>query len=134
MFQRLIYVSDAVGTAGLSILSIAQIIGVSQAHNRRDRISGVLITHKGQFLQLIEGAHADVQRLMKRLRADPRHTNIRVIADRETEDRCFGSAPMACVEVVGEVAELIADRALDQLTLDDLREIYRTDMIRDLAA
>ena len=126
MLQRAIYVSDAVGTAGSSILSIAQILGASDVNNRRDDLTGLLIFHRGQFMQLIEGGRTDLDRLLKRLRADPRHENMRMLVDGSVDDAPVGARPMAQVIVSGEVEALIGERTLDRLSLSQVRAIFAT--------
>lgn len=81
MLHRVIYASEAVGATGASTLSIAQILGVSDRNNRRGRISGCLMFHRGHILQALEGERADLDRLMRRIIADPRHTGLRVLSD-----------------------------------------------------
>ncbi|WP_082496055.1 BLUF domain-containing protein [Brevundimonas sp. Leaf363] len=81
MLYRLIYVSDARGAAGANLFVLADILGASERNNRRDRLSGVLVQHDGRFLQQLEGARVDLDRLMGRLRVDPRHGDIRVLHD-----------------------------------------------------
>ena len=46
---RAIYISQAVGNAGSNLLSVAEILGVSERNNRRDRLTGVLLSHDGWF-------------------------------------------------------------------------------------
>lgn len=124
--QRAIYVSDAVGTAGGSILSIAQILGASDVNNRRDDLTGLLIFHRGQFMQLIEGARTDLDRLLKRLARDPRHENMRVMIDGPANDAPVGARPMAQVVVSGEVEAMIGERTLDRLSLSQVKSIFAT--------
>ncbi|MDP1914493.1 BLUF domain-containing protein [Brevundimonas sp.] len=81
MLHRVIYASEAVGATGASTLSIAQILGVSERNNRRDHISGCLMFHGGHILQVLEGRRADLDRLMRRILTDPRHTGVRVLSD-----------------------------------------------------
>lgn len=81
MLHRVIYASEAVGATGVSTLSIAQILGVSDRNNRRDRVSGCLMFHGGHILQALEGGRGDLDRLMRRIIADPRHTGLRVLSD-----------------------------------------------------
>ncbi len=131
MLQRAIYISDAVGTAGGSLLSIAQILGASDVNNRRDHLTGVLIFHRGQFLQVIEGGRADVDRLIKRLGEDPRHTNLRFLTNSPTPDRRFGLRPMAQVAVMGPIAELVGDRALDSLMRAEVDAVFRAAVALD---
>ncbi len=81
MLHRVIYASEAVGATGVSTLSIAQILGVSERNNRRDHLTSCVMFHRGHILQAIEGARADVDRLVRRLLEDPRHTGFRVLLD-----------------------------------------------------
>lgn len=81
VLHRVIYASEAVGATGVSTLSIAQILGVSDANNRRDGINAAVMFHRGHIVQAMEGKRADLDRLMRRLLADRRHTGLRVLVD-----------------------------------------------------
>ena len=81
MLHRVIYASEAVGVTGTSTLSIAQILGVSERNNRRDHLTSCVMFHQGHILQAIEGARADVDRLVRRLLDDPRHSGLRILID-----------------------------------------------------
>lgn len=120
--QRAIYVSAAVGSAGRSVLSIAQILGASDVNNRRDHLTGVLLYHRGQFLQVIEGARVDLDRLIRRLCADARHTNLRFLWNAPAPRR-FGTWPMAQASVTGAVAERLGDRDFDSLSLQEAEDL-----------
>ena len=81
MLHRVIYASEAVGATGASTASIVQILGVSEGNNRRDHLTSCVMFHEGHILQAIEGARVDVDRLIRRLLDDPRHTGFRILAD-----------------------------------------------------
>ena len=81
MLHRVIYASEAVGATGATTLSVAQILGVSERNNRRDHLTSCVLFHQGHILQVIEGARPDVDRLLRRLLDDPRHSGVRVISD-----------------------------------------------------
>jgi hypothetical protein len=81
VLHRVIYASEAVGATGASTLSIAQILGVSERHNRRDHLTSCVMFHQGHILQAIEGGRVDVDRLIRRLLDDPRHTGLRILSD-----------------------------------------------------
>ena len=81
MLHRVIYASEAVGVTGTSTLSIAQILGVSERNNRRDHLTSCVMFHQGHILQAIEGARVDVDRLIRRLLNDPRHSGLRILID-----------------------------------------------------
>ena len=81
MLHRVIYASEAVGATGATTLSIAQILGVSERNNRRDHLTSCVMFHQGHVLQAVEGGRADVDRLIRRLLDDPRHTGLRILSD-----------------------------------------------------
>ncbi|VTO20380.1 Sensors of blue-light using FAD [Brevundimonas vancanneytii] len=114
--HRAIYVSDAVGGAATSLLILAEILGESERNNRREGLTSALMRHGGQFLQIIEGRRTDVDRLMDRLRVDPRHENLRLLSDVAVSGRRFGDWPMILAELTPEAARLLNGEALDQLS------------------
>ena len=114
--HRAIYVSDAVGEAATSLLDLAEILGASERNNRRDGLTGVLMRHDGRFLQAIEGRRTEVDRLMDRLRIDPRHENLRLLSDVAVSGRRFGGWPMILAELTPAAAQLLNGEALDQLS------------------
>lgn len=81
MLHRVIYASEAVGATGVSMLSIAQILGHAESANRRDQITSCVMFHQGHILQAIEGSRTDIDRLMRRLLTDSRHSGLRVLID-----------------------------------------------------
>ncbi|MFN3536951.1 MAG: BLUF domain-containing protein [Brevundimonas sp.] len=113
---RAIYISQAVGLAGASLLSVAEILGVSERNNRRDRLTGVLLAHDGWFLQALEGARVDIDRLMTRLQRDPRHTAIRMLGFETIEERAFPEWSMGQILVTPRLTPLVSRQPLDTLT------------------
>lgn len=107
MLYRVIYASEAVGVTGASTLSIAQILGVSERNNRRDDVTGCVMFHQGHILQALEGGRIDLDRVMKKIVADPRHRNVRVLVDqpikvrRMTDAMCLCGDPEALLHRVG---------------------------------
>lgn len=114
--HRVIYVSDAVGAVGTSLLAIAEILGVSERNNRRDHLTGVLLGHNGRFLQAIEGARTDVDRLMDRLRRDPRHVNLRLLSDQPIAARMFGRWAMGHATAAPAMLALLNDKDLSAIS------------------
>ena len=68
-------------------------------------------------MQAIEGRRADVDRLMDRLRADPRHDNIRLLSDQDVPERLFRDWPMTLVQLTPKAARLLNDAELDYFGL-----------------
>jgi hypothetical protein len=113
---RAIYISQAVGNAGSSLLSVAEILGVSERNNRRDHLTGVLLAHDGWFLQALEGARIDIDRLLTRLHKDPRHTDIRMLGFETIEQRAFPAWSMGQILVTPRIAPLVSRQPLNALT------------------
>ena len=119
MLHRVIYASEAVGVTGVSILSIAQILGASEVNNRRDEITSGLMFHRGHIVQAMEGARADLDRLMRRLLADRRHTGMRILLDTPISHRLLSEPISVCPDPaallhrigVGEISRLTAHEA-----------------------
>ncbi|MBX3478638.1 MAG: BLUF domain-containing protein [Brevundimonas sp.] len=114
--HRVIYVSETVGTTGRTTLSIAHILGAAARNNRRDRITGVILFCEGRVLQAVEGMRGDVDRLMARLRADPRHTGMRLLSDAPVRGRRFHDPMALCGLTEPTLARLLAGRRLTDLT------------------
>ncbi len=118
MLYRLIFASEAVGATGTSALSIAQILGVSVANNRRDHITGCMMFHRGHILQVVEGARVDLDRLLRRLRDDPRHTALRVLSDLPIAARRIEHPMDICCEPA-RLLERVGLPCLSQVTAND---------------
>lgn len=96
MLHRVIYASEAVGATGVSTLSIAQILGNAERNNRRDHITSCVMFHQGHILQAIEGSRIDIDRLIRRLLADPRHSGLRILVDTPITERALDEPMGLC--------------------------------------
>lgn len=119
MLHRVIYASEATGVTGVSTISLAHILGASEANNRRDDITASIMFHHGQILQVIEGARVDIDRLMRRLLNDRRHTGLRILVDTPISARVLHEPISVCpdpatmLQRVGaaEISRLTANEA-----------------------
>lgn len=114
LLHRVIYASESVGVTGVSTLSIAQILGHAEGTNRRDHITSCVMFHQGQILQVIEGGRVDIDRLMRRLLADPRHSGLRILVDMPINARTLQEPMSMCVDPAA---------LLDQLGLPCLSQV-----------
>lgn len=96
MLYRVVIAAETVGSTGVSTLSIAQILGVSERNNRRDQITSGVLFQDGWCLHGMEGRRADVDRLLRRLSEDRRLKNLRVLIDRPVAERSFTEAMTLC--------------------------------------
>ena len=93
MTYRLIYSSAA--TEEMARGDLEQMLEESRLRNARRGITGVLVFAEGVFLQVLEGEQDDVEDLMESIRRDPRHQEIKVFHEEETDRRAFPTWRMA---------------------------------------
>lgn len=112
MLYRVIFAAETVGSTGVSTLSIAQILGVSERNNRRDHVTSAVMFLDGWCLQGIEGRRPDVDRLVRRLTEDRRLKNLRILVDKPIKERSFAEAMSFCDNPRGMLAAVhLADLA-----------------------
>jgi hypothetical protein len=97
MLVRLMYVSRAV--PALDHDELLAIVRRSRADNPGLGITGVLCYSGGIFLQVLEGGRSAVNRLYQRIVADPRHTQVELLAYEEIAERRFAGWAMGQVEL-----------------------------------
>jgi len=122
LLYRIIIASETVGSTGISVLSIAQILGISERNNRRDEITSGVLFHDGWCLQAMEGRRADLDRLLRRLREDRRLHNIRVLSDRPIVARRF-CLPMGIADDPEGMLRLIGSPELASITGPDVERM-----------
>ncbi|WGM32422.1 hypothetical protein KKHFBJBL_02674 [Brevundimonas sp. NIBR11] len=112
LLYRVIIAAETVGSTGVSTLSIAQILGVSERNNRRDDITSAVMFLDGWCLHGLEGRRADLDRLLRRLSEDRRLRNIRVLVDKPIDQRSFSEPMLLCDDPRGMLAAVhLADLA-----------------------
>lgn len=120
MLHRVIYVSESVGVTGVSTQFVAEILGASDRNNRRDHLSGCILFHEGRIVQVIEGGRVDLDRLVRRLLADPRHTGMRIIVDMPIPSRELHE-PMSLCTDPATMMRRIGLTSLNRLTAGDVQ-------------
>ena len=104
---RLVYFSKAtVSTDSLWVLT--DLLGASQRNNDRDNVTGALAIADGWFFQVIEGPGSKLNNLLRRLEADTRHTEIKVLSRREVSFRLFGEWSMCSNRITPEIGPGLA--------------------------
>jgi hypothetical protein len=68
-------------------------------NNPKRDITGVLISHSGWFLQVLEGSAANVNSLFKVIEEDPRHSDFLLLRFNAITTRDFSDWSMASIEV-----------------------------------
>lgn len=95
MFQ-LVYASSAVDL--FSAADLAALLKKSRDNNTRLGVSGMLVYHDGNFMQVLEGDHGTVTALAARIERDPRHRGFLRLMGRDIPEREFGEWSMGFVD------------------------------------
>lgn len=74
---------------------IYKMLSHSRAFNKSHGITGCLLFHQGQFLQLIEGEADEVIPLYDRIKYDSRHNLVTTLELRDDAERIFNNWDMA---------------------------------------
>ena len=113
---RVVNFSRAAEAVSDGLMPLIDIIGVSDRNNRRDHLTGALMRHQGFFIQAIEGARTDIDRLMDRLRRDRRHANLRLLSDQPIASRLFGHWAMGQATATPALLALLNDEDLSAIS------------------
>lgn len=87
--HQLIYESRP--SAGIDEDALIDILDRTQYKNLRLGISGLLVFHNGKFMQLLEGEEKQVKELFEIIRRDPRHTDVTVTLETDSQTRIMPS-------------------------------------------
>lgn len=88
---RIVYASRATAEClGDLDDNIERILVSAIGNNRPKGITGLLIAHRGWFLQVLEGPPEQVHKLYNHIRADPRHRDAVILSEAVTQIREFG--------------------------------------------
>jgi Sensors of blue-light using FAD. len=93
---HLVYVSKA--HDDLSYTDIQAILDTSRIHNSAHDITGLLVLRDGYFMQVLEGDEDRIRRLMVKIKADDRNSNISVLLETWNDERLFADWSMAFVD------------------------------------
>ena len=91
--SSLVYQSRAV--APMSEPDLQRLITTSQARNRKEGVTGLLIYDQGRFLQWLEGPAEGLGKVWQSISGDPRHTGVSVLGESTVPVRFFGANAMA---------------------------------------
>ncbi|WP_375391068.1 BLUF domain-containing protein [uncultured Sphingomonas sp.] len=107
VMRQIIYESVATDRSAEDIAP--DILRFARPENGLNGVTGLLLFANGRFLQVLEGPEESVSLTMDRIRADPRHRDIAILADRPIEKRAFADWGMAYRDE-GHPADLLDDR------------------------
>ena len=116
--MQLIYASRATfapsrESAGIEP-KVARILAQSRKNNPKRAIGGVLYYGDGCFFQCLEGEKSAVDLVFERIKLDPRHTAVKVLASFRVDRRTFEDWSMKYVPVERDVAELLKNHGMKE--------------------
>ena len=85
----------SVADESFSIPEIYGMLSKAKDYNAEHGITGCLLYHNNQFLQLLEGEENQVLNLFQRISMDERHRDIQILESNHTERRVFDDWSMA---------------------------------------
>jgi hypothetical protein len=88
LLSNLVYRSRAVQP--LSAPELHELALAAQSRNRNEAITGLVLYDDDRFFQWLEGPTDSVERIMRSIWNDPRHTDIEVLHNQPTAARVFG--------------------------------------------
>lgn len=97
MLHELIYTSFA--TIEMDENDLANLLERSREKNVRLNISGLLVSYKREFIQLLEGEKSDIFSLYETICKDERNQQNQLLWDGEIEERSFTDWSMAFLNV-----------------------------------
>jgi len=130
---RLIYASRAVAGA-MSSDQVRTILLKAIQNNRVSAITGMLVVGDGRFLQFLEGPADEVEATFVRIRLDPRHTDVVVIARGAAERRLFRDWNMAQHQIAAADQTLLAELGLTDFTPETLSEAQALRIVTTIGA
>jgi diguanylate cyclase (GGDEF)-like protein/PAS domain S-box-containing protein len=95
-----IYVSRA--TQPLAPAALRALQEKSRTANRASGISGCLVHQDGQFMQMLEGRRETLFALLDRIKADPRHGDLRLVVEGPATRRVFRDWGMVLRDLAAE--------------------------------
>jgi hypothetical protein len=126
--RRLIYFSSA--TRELPDAELVELLAISRRNNAALGITGALLHHDRQFVQILEGPDAEVRRMFERIRQDSRHGAIGTVDSALVDERIFAGFTMgwvtaATVEAEGFDPRLLRGQRIDDATVRVLLSTFR---------
>jgi hypothetical protein len=95
---RLVYASRSRLVEAQRGEELRRIVATANRLNAENRITGFLLATPGAFAQVLEGMRIDVAETYGRIVTDPRHTDIRLLAEQPLGARGFSQWSMGLAE------------------------------------
>lgn len=108
---RMVYVSTTTNPVdparGGIPRDVGRVLMQSRKNNPARQIGGVLYFNNNFYFQCLEGEQQDVDRLYKKIAADPRHTRVQTILVKRIKQRLFADWSMKYVALEHQVGRIL---------------------------
>ncbi|MFK7897771.1 MAG: BLUF domain-containing protein [Myxococcota bacterium] len=105
LVHRLVY--SSVATEKFSPDDLVLLLEKARAKNERMEVSGMLLHHEGNFIQVLEGDVEVVESLYSQIEHDARHDEPRILLREDEVERSFADWTMGFVRASREMIESI---------------------------
>lgn len=103
---RLIYTSKI--SRDIDSKGVQEIISSARNYNKRAAVTGVLLSNFDCFFQVLEGPDILVKLLFEKIRRDPRHSEVKLVAESQVGGRLFSQWNMSYLMVSEKNDSLIS--------------------------
>ncbi len=124
---RIVYYSERNHSTALDLRTL---IATCHKNNTARSITGLLHFNGAYFIQVLEGARADVSDIYHRIAVDPRHINVILISATDARERIFPTWSMGLHEGVDERSREIFLRYFSKERVDP--ETVNVDSLLDV--
>jgi hypothetical protein len=92
----------SIARPNLDTRDIEAILKTARAFNAKQDITGCLLFHNHQFIQILEGDRRVLEDLLSNIKKDTRHHTVFALSDSEKDKRAFSDWTMAYRELSNE--------------------------------
>ena len=86
---------SSISNKGLKVEDLDAILEEAIAENSIKELSGCLVYHNNNFVQILEGKKSDVLFIYAKIENDPRHHQVRLLWENDVQERFFPEWNMA---------------------------------------
>ncbi len=98
--HSIIYTSRALDS--FDSIQVYQMLEGSRSYNAEHGITGCLLYHERQFVQILEGDYQVVDGLFQKIRHDQRHAEVSLLMEDNTDQRLFDNWNMGFYEFISK--------------------------------
>ena len=123
--KRIVYLSQH--AQPITAAELTSILNTARRKNLTSELTGILISHKTRFFQVLEGPPSELDRTYAKILKDPRHCNMQLIDACLVQERAFSNWRMG----FWQPQELRPEQQSSLFSLMDLVPMNSPDRGRD---